>query len=307
MVVEVFDHGRVDLHPARVVALLALAQFMPGGAEAFELAGPDRGRYDSQRPRARQPRLEQQVVSGVVVAGVPVDEIGRCLERPMGSRIGCVSEERTPVAAMLVNVLNKLVGIGTGGKEIRGRALYPIVAFNVLLLGDGKMVSGTRQQREGSLESAVAGPASALGSQVPFSSHVGVVSGIGKPLRQCRDPFVKIAFVTDLPVDTDEKVGSEHRTDAGDVVVGSRQQHGPGGRAGGQYVEVGEPDRLFGQLVQTRRADFPAVCADIGVAEVVRDDEQEIGRAGTTGELLRHRRRAKGGRQPGQQQNQASE
>lgn len=42
-------------------------------------------------------------------------------------------------------------------------------------------------------------------------------------------------------------------------------------------MEIGEPDPGVGQAVEVGRLDLPAECAEVGEAEVVCNDHQEVG------------------------------
>ena len=100
-----------------------------------------------------------------------------------------------------------------------------------------------------------------------------------------------------LPV---EAVDDADRVDAGARAVLAAHQRGPGGlavRAAG--VAVGEPHPLGGQAVDVRRlVVLAAEAADVGVAEVVGQDEDDI----------RPRFRGRGGRDhDGRRQGQQSQ
>ena len=66
---------------------------------------------------------------------------------------------------------------------------------------------------------------------------------------------------------------------AGHVVVESREQRGPGGRAHGIHVEVGVAQALGRQAVQFRGVDLRSVAAQVGVAEVVGHHHDHVGGA----------------------------
>ncbi|MNP01090.1 hypothetical protein D3C76_928930 [compost metagenome] len=137
------------------------------------------------------------------------------------------------------------------------------------------VVGSAGQQGEGALEAAGLGRQFGGQAQVPFAAHQGLVTGIAKQLRQGHHAVIEIAFVAWL---ADQFRGQRfgHGTDAGDVVVGAGEQHRAGWRAGRRGVEVGQAQAGVGQGVEVRGADLAAEGADVGEAEVVGDDHQEV-------------------------------
>ena len=62
--------------------------------------------------------------------------------------------------------------------------------------------------------------------------------------------------------------------------VAARDQRCAGRRAHGRYVEIAITHTTASQGIHTRRLDFGAVAAEIGVADIVKHDEQDVGRTG---------------------------
>ena len=62
-------------------------------------------------------------------------------------------------------------------------------------------------------------------------------------------------------------------------MVAPGEQAGAGGRAQRGGVEVGEPDALGGEAVDDGRVDVGPVAAELGEADVVEHDEDDVGRA----------------------------
>ena len=71
------------------------------------------------------------------------------------------------------------------------------------------------------------------------------------------------------------------------MMIAPGQQAGAGGRAQRGGVEVRQPDAGSGQPVEHRRLDVGAVTAQLGVADVVQDDEQDVRRSGRGRRLRR--------------------
>ena len=115
-----------------------------------------------------------------------------------------------------------------------------------------------------------------LQAEVPLAGHEGLVAGLAEQLRQRHHALVEMPFVTRLAFQfRGQRLG--HGADPGDVVVGAGEQHRAGRRAGRGGVEVGQAQAGDGQGVEVRRGDLAAEGADIGEAQVVGDDHQEVG------------------------------
>src|SRR5262249_43135291 len=71
-----------------------------------------------------------------------------------------------------------------------------------------------------------------------------------------------------------------HVADAGLVRVEAGHEAGPARAAAGGVVELGEAQAVLGQGVEVGGADLAAVTAEVGVAEVVGEDEKDVGPAG---------------------------
>jgi hypothetical protein len=97
---------------------------------------------------------------------------------------------------------------------------------------------------------------------VPFARHQRQITGVAQQFGQRYDPVVQVALIAGRPVETRAR-DLEHGADAGDVVIGSGEQHRAGRRAGRRRMKVGEPDARVGQPVQVGRVDLATECADI--------------------------------------------
>ena len=59
------------------------------------------------------------------------------------------------------------------------------------------------------------------------------------------------------------------------VVAG--EDGGAGGPAAGGVVEVGEAESVFGKGIKVRGGNFGTVATEVRVAEIVREDEKDVG------------------------------
>ena len=138
----------------------------------------------------------------------------------------------------------------------------------------GEVAGAAGQQHEGALESPRGGPLSLLHPQVPLARHVGVVAGLLQQRRDGDDAVREVAFVARLVL----LVGvgfSEHGAEAGGMGVDAGEQHRARGRARGRDEEAREQQARARERVEVRRADLAARDAQVRVAEVVGDDQQD--------------------------------
>ena len=245
--------------------------------------------HQAQLLEPGQAFLAQRFWTGVVATAVLLDDLPRRLQRPVRRGERQVGEER-PALVALLEVLQQLVAEGVGGIEALRQRVEVALVFHVerwRTLEDARsafvvgrletiVVGGARQQREGTLETACMGRLFRLQAEVPLAGHEGLVAGLAEQLRQRHHALVEMPFVTRLAFQfRGQRLG--HGADPGDVVVGAGEQHRAGRRAGRGGVEVGQAQAGDGQGVEVRRGDLAAEGADIGEAQVVGDDHQEVG------------------------------
>jgi hypothetical protein len=141
------------------------------------------------------------------------------------------------------------------------------------------VVGGAGQQRKGALEAAPGREGLGRQAQVPLARHQGAVAAVVEQLGEAGDPVVEVALVARLAdLLAADRLG--HAAEAGDVVVGAGEQHRPGRAARRGGVEVGEAQAGAGQAVEVGRGDLAAEGADVGEAQVVGDDDEEVGALG---------------------------
>jgi len=116
-------------------------------------------------------------------------------------------------------------------------------------------------------------------TEVPLAEHRGPVAELAEALGD------RVGLGVDaLVVERTVRVGEQHGGNPGPVLVAARDQAGAGRRADrAAGVEVGQHHAARGKPVQVRRL-YPAIeRADIAVAEIVRHDEDDVGRLAGSG------------------------
>ena len=112
------------------------------------------------------------------------------------------------------------------------------------------------------------------GGDVPFAGDVGAVAGGPEHLGERDAAAVEIAAVG---------VGAvvlHHMADAGLMRIEAGEQRGARGAAARHVVELREPHATRGERVEIRRGDLAAVATDVGVADIVGHDDDEVGALG---------------------------
>jgi hypothetical protein len=138
------------------------------------------------------------------------------------------------------------------------------------------MIRRARQQRERTLEAARRGCALQRQTEMPFAGHRREVTGIAQQFGQRNHTVVQIALITRLAREF-RRQRLSHRADSRDVMIGAGEQHRTGRRAGGRRVEVREAHACVCKRVEVGRRDLAAECAEVGEAEIVSDDHEEVG------------------------------
>ena len=214
----------------------------------------------------------------------------------MRRRVGGIRKERLAVCLVAVDVRDQALGIkvgrikrlaaGTAGLArlawLHELAVFRVVggafAFVSVMVG-----GGAGQQRIAALETPLVrrlagggdGAAGNRGTEVPLAGHVRVIAVIAQQLGKRQRAVVEEAFVTGQA--TPFIVGRAHVAFAHQVVVGARHQHGARDGADGAGVVVGQQPSLFDQRIEVGRLDLATEGAEVGIAEIVGHDVQDIG------------------------------
>ncbi len=116
-----------------------------------------------------------------------------------------------------------------------------------------------------------------LRGDVPLAAHVGAVAGDAEDFGEGDRFAVERAAVAVVSA----VVG--HVADARLVGVEPREEGGAGRAAAGGVVELAEADAAGGEGVGGGGLDLAAVAADVRVAHVVAQDDDDVGAAGQVG------------------------
>ncbi len=206
------------------------------------------------------------------------------MQRAVGGCVCQVGKEGVAIPAALFDELDNFVGVGLGGVKILGQFIYgfPIfcirhswyLPFNVPCVV--KVAAAADKRREITFETASVRNLVRFETQMPFPGHIGAVAVVAQQLRDRSHTRVEDALVSGFP-HLVRSVQLRHVAQAGNVVVGSAEQHGPGNRAGWRHVEVGEAHSLLRQPVQYRRVDLAAVTSQVRVTQVIGNNKEDIG------------------------------
>ncbi len=262
--VHTFDHGGEDGHAAGLPRLVGSVG--PGGD--FGGAG---GGFE------RQAELflfgDTGGADGVPAGGVALFVAGDIgfegVERPVGGGEGGVEEEG--LVAEGADGFDGFRGYGIGVVDILGR--FGDVLF---LSGEG---GGLVVAADGgncpveAFEAAASGPVGAVaigGREMPFAGHGGAVAGGAEGFGDGGTILAEVAAVAGAAVVID------HVADAGLVGVEAGHEGGAGGAAAGAVVELGVASAAGGEGIDIGGFDFRAVAADVGEAEIVGEEDDDI-------------------------------
>ena len=143
------------------------------------------------------------------------------------------------------------------------------------------MGTAALHQHVGLLETPLVRPEGrvAVPAHIPLARDVGVVAAATEYVGDGRYPVGEVGFIARLPTDRRREL-PRHGAVTGRVAVRAREQHGAGGRAHHVHTEVGHEHAPFREPVDIGRAYLAAHHADVRIAHVVGQDDQEIGALG---------------------------
>jgi hypothetical protein len=252
----------------------ALRRDGPAGVEEPEFAHPG------------DARGADRVVAGVVLAAV-LGEVGRLgVHRPVRRGVRHVHQERPVrvVARVLPDEAHGVVADRVGVVEL----IRPVLGVGEgrdqgVVADEGIRVEETAGAVDRAVEAvkaALQGPVVAVGlavgadllRHVPLADHVGAVTGRAHGFGEGEALPIQVAAVTV------QAAIVHHVPDAGLMRVKPGEERGAGGAAAGGVVELGEAHAAAGEGVQVGGRDLSAVAAEVGVAAVVRHDDDDIRR-----------------------------
>ena len=278
-----FDHGGVDFHLGGLEFLLGGRQRIPGdGAGDFVgihfgdelgvrqvpvgnhggfgrgVVGRDDAEFACADPAPFADEIPTDVVAGALAGDVP----GGCLEREVRGGEGEVSEERLAgVLGLMLAQVGDESGCVLGGRVVirpGGNGRERAIVFRVVFRAKIPVVV---MDHIGVIESGV-GDDLGCTHDVPFAGVIGAVTGLAQVLGEELGPCGETSD------------GWVHADLLG-VVAG--HERGAGGPAASGVVEAGETKAVRSEAVEVGRGDFAAVTAEIGEAEIIGEDDEDVG------------------------------
>ena len=179
------------------------------------------------------------------------------------------------VRGMILQHLDGVVGEGDGAVE--SRVLFNRRQRLVVL----EMFGGIE---EAPLVLEVVGVIESLGDRlavdVPLAGVIGTVTDLLESFRKQLGPSRALILVASSSGNRGEGIAP----DLLGIIAG--EESAPGRPAARGVVELGEAKAVLRDRVEVGRVDLTAVAAEVGVAEIVREDEEHVraGCGGSTGE-----------------------
>ena len=281
MEIHRFDHSRVNGHAFCLIAFLRLAQAtpIPGGGHGHHVRG---GWNNAKLYGPDLALLTQCLPAAVIHAHIAIDKFLRRLHRNVYCLHRQIGEEGARIVSMTVNELNGLVDQEAGRVEILRQLEFLTIGKPVGFFINGNIgflfpvVGAGIGHGHRALKTATTGQQVRRHTQVPFSRHVGVVARI----LQQRGHGHHVAPQNTLVVGVLALLRGNHFRDIGDagpMAVHTRQQHRTSGRTTGRRVVIGKADALFRQGRQRGCSNLAAVRGDITKAQIVGQDQHNIG------------------------------
>lgn len=254
------------------------------------------GRDQPERLLPRNARIANRRVARVIHARVLVQPRIGHLQRPVRRRVGRVREERFAILTVRIDVRDQLLRIEIGRIE-HGRAaaraarlarlprLHVAAVLGVVLRAGGlvREVIGRRaaEQHVAALEAplvrrlpAARRAADDPRTDMPLAGHVRVIAGVLQQLRDRQRAVVQVALVAGQPAPL---VGRHaHRAFADEMVIGAGNQHRARNGAHGARMMIRQDAPRLHERVEVRRADLAAERVDVGIAEIVGHDVQDV-------------------------------
>ena len=292
LLVHAVDHRGVDGHLRGLEAALLGGERVPRqravhlvrtelgdriregvGRADFTFEGRERRVRETEFPLAGMARDAQGFPAGEILVAILGDVFGQGVEREVWGDERDVVEERLVlvVSRMVLEAVDGVVGRGDGRviAFLVGRYLHRDVVDRVTLGAEEvalvahveRAVEAAGEDRSVDMPLAAVVIAIACGLQV-----IGKQAGPG------------LADTLAAAADTRERVAVNL------LRVVTREQRGAGRPAARGVIELREAHALVGEPVEVRRGDLAAVAAEVGVAEVVGEDEYDVRTRGRGGE-----------------------
>ena len=295
VLVGMVEHGGVGGLQAREQAALALGHVGPGAHRVVARRQARALRHDAELDLAGEPLLALDVPAVGEQRIVFLDQVERRLVRRVA---GAQRQPGQPRRLLVVGDVVGEIADGlvdqVGGQVIaRWRSLPGRIDRRVVAHQLGRVLVGLGiHEAVVAVEAAAERPAveraggAGLGERrdVPLAQHVVAIAvraqHLGDGAGLARD-LAAIARVARIEVG---EAADAHR-----MMVAAGQQGGARGRAHRRGVEAGVAQAAAGDGVDGRRGDGRAVAAEVGEADIVEQDDQDVG-----GALLVHAKRTAG-------------
>ena len=174
-----------------------------------------------------------------------------------------------------IEIFVRLIGIFEGGVVVVAGNEKFAVLVNVAAVEDFPIAVDVGADDGRSIETAVLGKRVIGGISVrgcvPFAASESGVARFFEGFAKGDAVFVERAFVAGSPV------GVDHESDAGLVLVETGEEAGARGTAARGVIHLREAKSVVGEVVETRRFDFAAVASEVGVAEIVSENDDDVG------------------------------
>ena len=278
------DHGRIDGHASCQVVLLFFRKLFPGrdrSCAVDELAcrhyAPAGGLLfvgqQSQTAQTRLSLLPDRIPAFQIDLHVMIDAFAGSLQREMRGVVCHVQEERFVQFARPGCEIDGIVGDGVRGVKFTPGIFPPGRRFGQTDVAIRIPVGhGAAEESVEIVEAAVYGGVCL--SHVPFACHGGMITGCPERFG---DGEVVVLAIAPVALGPCFPVVAHHFADTYPVGVEPRQQAGPRGAAASRIVELREAQAFGRQPVQCGGFDFASEASRIGKAEVVGQDDDDVG------------------------------
>ena len=286
LLVHAVDHGRVDRHSAGEIGAPICRQAVPCGVGAglgLAVVPPLGARRklcffgdDAEFLHSRQALFAEFVPADGKTVGVFFDLGLWSVEREMRGRVSEV--EKPGLIGCLPSELQKIKGMI--GDRIGGVKFPFGIASGLAALGQAQEMLGIEESL-GAGQCAVklleAMPGGILGAEVPLAGDEGSIAGRLQGFSECLGLLgdaAAVAGATDV-------LG--HVAEADTMGILASQNGGAGRAAAAGVVELRQSNPALGERVEIWRVDAGTIAAEVGIAEVVGNDDQQVGRIGGIG------------------------
>ncbi len=214
---------------------------------------------------------------------IALDDVFRRLMRGMAGGEGAPEKPRVILRAGVVigqhadGLIDQILRQVIAGFIGAGRVDMAVVAHQLRRILVGLRV----EEAVEAVKSPAQGPAVKRSSRaafiervhMPFADHIVAIGMGAQHLGERTGRFRDLAAIARMAA-----VEIRKATDADGMMVPSGQEGRPGGRTHGRRMKAGIADASRGKLVDGRRLDRGAVAAEIGKADIIEENDEDIRR-----------------------------